>query len=164
MWFAGQRDHDEALRLVADADLFVLNSTYEGFPHVVLEAQLVGTAVVATDAGGTSEAIVDGETGRLVPVNDGRLLASAMLTLLRNTTLRRRLTDRARDSVRDYSWDRVARETLTVLTFPFTIAYRRPDEISVGAGKVGEMPRMPEVVEIDPVTRQRSGPGGAGEG
>lgn len=115
VWFAGQRDRRDALRIVAGADLFVLNSTYEGFPHVVLEAQMVGTPVIATDAGGTSEAVVDGETGRLVPVDDPPRLASGILTLLRDTTLRNRMTDCARSRAGSLTWDRAARETLAVL-------------------------------------------------
>ena len=49
------------------AKLFVLNSSYERLPHVVLEAMHAGTAVIATDVGGTGEVVKDGNTGRLVP-------------------------------------------------------------------------------------------------
>lgn len=52
------------------AKLFVLNSSYEGLPHIVLEAKLTNTAVLATNAGGTSETINHGSNGWLVPVGD----------------------------------------------------------------------------------------------
>jgi glycosyltransferase involved in cell wall biosynthesis len=52
---------------MAACDLFVLNSTYEGLPHVLLEAANLGLPVVATSAGGTPEAMEHCEAGILVP-------------------------------------------------------------------------------------------------
>jgi len=63
------------------ADAFVLNSSYEGLPHVVLEAMEVGVPVVATDAGGTGEVVVHERTGLLVPVGDGGALLEAVRRL-----------------------------------------------------------------------------------
>ena len=53
---------------MAAADLVVLPSVYEGLPNVVLEAMRFRKPVVATAAPGTTEVVVDGETGLLVPV------------------------------------------------------------------------------------------------
>jgi glycosyltransferase involved in cell wall biosynthesis len=51
---------------LAMLDVLVLTSSVEGSPNVVLEATCLGVPVVATDAGGTSEAMIDGHTGLLV--------------------------------------------------------------------------------------------------
>ena len=79
VWFAGQRSKEETAGLMAACDVFVLNSTYEGFPHVVLEAMGAGLPVVATNVGGTPELVRDGENGCLIaPTADGALSATLM--------------------------------------------------------------------------------------
>lgn len=98
------------------ADVFVLNSTYEGLPHVILEAMVQGTPVVATDAGGTSEVVKDGETGLLVPCYDRSSLLSAMRRLFDNPQLAGRLIAGARDMLeREFSFDRMLRQTEATL-------------------------------------------------
>src|SRR5262249_5090952 len=61
--WVGEKDSAE---LLADIDLFAMVSEPCGCPNASLEAMAEGLAVIATDAGGASEQVVDGETGRLV--------------------------------------------------------------------------------------------------
>jgi glycosyltransferase involved in cell wall biosynthesis len=85
----GQRaDVPELLSL---GDVLLLTSDWEGTPNVVLEAQHAGCVPVATDAGGTREALVDGVTGVLVDVNDRDGLVRAVADLLQNSDRRRRM-------------------------------------------------------------------------
>ena len=58
----------ELSALLTSADDFVCPSVYEPLGIVNLEAMACATAVVGTATGGISEVIVDGETGRLVPI------------------------------------------------------------------------------------------------
>ena len=67
---------------LAAADIFVMPSLSEGLGGAVLEAMAMGKPVVATDAGGLPEAVVDGETGLIVPAGDAEALAEAMMDLL----------------------------------------------------------------------------------
>jgi glycosyltransferase involved in cell wall biosynthesis len=65
-----------------------------------------GTAVIATAVGQLTEVIQPGKNGLLVPPGDAPAMATAMLTLIENPTLRSRLGEQARrDSVEKYSWD-----------------------------------------------------------
>ena len=68
-------------------DLFVLPSLYEGMPLSILEAMGAGLPVVATAVDGTPEAVVDGETGILVPPADPAALAAAVVRLLTDPAL-----------------------------------------------------------------------------
>lgn len=76
--------------LLRAADIFVLPSHREGMPRSIIEAMLSGLPVVATDIRGAREEVVDGETGRLVPVNDPAALAAALGALIQDPALRRR--------------------------------------------------------------------------
>ena len=95
--FLGHRD--DVPRLMAAADLVVLPSLYEGLPNVVLEAMRFRKPVVATAAPGTTEVVIDGETGLLVPLRNPPALAQAIRTVLQDPGLARKLGDAGRARV-----------------------------------------------------------------
>jgi glycosyltransferase involved in cell wall biosynthesis len=84
-WREDARDHLTGL------DLFVLPSRFEGFPLAILEAMLACLPVVATDVGSVAEAVIDGETGLLVPPEDPEALAASISELLADPERRRRM-------------------------------------------------------------------------
>lgn len=86
---------DVRCRLVK-ADVYVSASSDEGLPGAIREAQAVGLPVIATDAGGTREALLNQETGIIVPCRDPEALANAIETLERDPLLSRRFGAAAR--------------------------------------------------------------------
>ncbi|MDP8224849.1 MAG: glycosyltransferase [Candidatus Lernaella stagnicola] len=74
---------DDAVPLLAAADVFVLPSRYEGQPISLLEAMAAGIPVIATSVSGTPEALCDGELGTLVPPDNPAALAAALSRFLR---------------------------------------------------------------------------------
>jgi glycosyltransferase involved in cell wall biosynthesis len=74
-------------------DISVLTSRSEGFPNSLVEAMAAGNPVVATAVGGSVDAVADGETGLLVPPGDARRAAGALLALVADPELRKRLGD-----------------------------------------------------------------------
>lgn len=86
-------------KIYADLDVVVLSSLNEGTSVSVIEAMAAGKAVVATKVGGVPDVVEDGATGLLVPPKDPSALADALLQLLENVDLRRRLGAQARASV-----------------------------------------------------------------
>ena len=101
--------------LMAAADLFALPSRFEGLPLVVLEALAAGLPTVGTRVIGTEEAILDGETGRLVPPEDPDAFAHALVDALHDDARRRRWSVHARaDFERRWTSERMARGTAAV--------------------------------------------------
>jgi glycosyltransferase involved in cell wall biosynthesis len=82
-------------------DVFVLPSLFESFPLSVLEAMLAARPVVASDVGSVAEAVIDGETGLLVPPGDASALVAALRRLLDDPELRRRMGERGRSLARE---------------------------------------------------------------
>jgi glycosyltransferase involved in cell wall biosynthesis len=105
--FLGTRD--DVPELLAASDAVVLPSLYEGLPISALEAMAARRPVVATAIGGTDEAVVDGETGLLVPPADPAALAAALRRVLEDAALARRLGAAGRERVeREFSAGRMA--------------------------------------------------------
>jgi glycosyltransferase involved in cell wall biosynthesis len=88
-----------AARLLPHLDVFVLSSVWEGMSNGLLEAMAAGRPVVATRVGGNPECVVDGESGLLVPPRDPEAMAAAIVRLLREPELARRLGQAARRRV-----------------------------------------------------------------
>jgi len=98
--FLGTR-HDVP-ELLALMDMVVHPSLQEGFANAVLEAMAAGKPVVATDVGGNPEAVVQGETGLLVPPRDSRALADAIIWMLDHPDEAARFGETGRNRVADH--------------------------------------------------------------
>jgi len=107
VWFIGAQPRDRIIELFRAADATILSSSWENFPHTVVEALAVGTPVLAMDSGGVAEVVRDGVNGLLVPAGDTRALAAAVRRYFGDPDLRERLRTAAAESVRDYAPERV---------------------------------------------------------
>lgn len=92
-------DRRDLFRLVRLADVFCLPTHVDGLPLALLEAMALGVPAVSTPVFAIPEAIVDGETGRLVPAGDPEALAAVLGALLDDCTLRQTLGERGRAHV-----------------------------------------------------------------
>ncbi len=92
---------DSVPGLLAAADVFVNPALAESFPYGILEAMSLARPCVVTDAGGSAEAIVDGESGIVVPVADPGALAGGVLEMLIDPGLAERLGESAARRVRE---------------------------------------------------------------
>lgn len=98
-------------------DIVVSASTDpEAFGRIVPEAQAMGRIVVASNHGGATETISDGETGFLVPVGDAQALAETLDKILdMSSTDKKIMSDKAIESVRsDFSTQKMCDKTLKV--------------------------------------------------
>lgn len=88
----GALEQDVLFRYIKAADLFVLNSTHETFPHVLLETMSIGTPLVATRVGGVPEIVEDTKSGLLVRSGDRQELEKAVVRILSESALSGRLS------------------------------------------------------------------------
>jgi glycosyltransferase involved in cell wall biosynthesis len=87
--FLGERSDVPAL--LAAADFGVLSSYEEGFSNVILESMAAGLPMIVTNVGGNPEAVLDRQTGIILPPHDPAALGQAILDLAQDPELRRRL-------------------------------------------------------------------------
>ncbi len=123
--FTGKVDMATLVNLYCTKTLVVVASLHEGFGLPAAEGMACETAVVSTTSGALKEVMKHGETGLLVPPKDPRAIADAVMTLLKDKTLRKKMGKAGRKrAVENFSWPVAAENTLNV--YRETIAdYRR---------------------------------------
>jgi glycosyltransferase involved in cell wall biosynthesis len=102
--FVGELTGEPLAELFASADVFCFPSTTDTFGQVLLEAGASGLPVVAAEAGGAAELVVPGFTGLLVPPEEPRVLAAAVLQLAADPELRTRLGRNGREAALARTW------------------------------------------------------------
>jgi glycosyltransferase involved in cell wall biosynthesis len=113
--FLGARPRREVMELFHAADATILSSSWENFPHTVVEALAVGTPVLAMEAGGVAEVVRDEVNGLLVPAGDTTALARAIRRFFSDAELRERLRAAAAASVSRFAADGILAELESTL-------------------------------------------------
>lgn len=113
--FLGVLPRDDVLDLFRAADASLLSSSWENFPHGVVESLAAGTPVVATAVGGVTEVVRDGENGLLVAPGDVDALAKAITRVSSDRELLQTLRTNAAASVVQYSRHGVYERLLDIL-------------------------------------------------
>jgi phosphatidylinositol alpha-mannosyltransferase len=112
--FAGYASREELPRYYRSCDVFVAPSTgFESFGIVLLEAMAAGKPIVASDIAGYRCVLKDGREGLFVPPEDERALATAIIRLLKDSDLRRRMGEAGREKADEHAWPQVAERILT---------------------------------------------------
>jgi len=115
--FLGAVPQSEVARYMWAADLFLSLNDLSNAGNPLLEAMACGKAIVTLDTGDTRDLIRDGETGRLLSSGDAEAVATAVVDLARDPSLRRRLEEGARQYARAHFWtweERMAAEVAEV--------------------------------------------------
>ena len=111
--FLGFVEEDKKSLYYKSSDIFCLPSTNmaESFGIVNLEAMASGVPIVGSNLGGIPDIVKEGENGLLAKPCDHQSLAHTLLTLLKDDELRLKMGDNGMKMVKDYSWDKIAKET-----------------------------------------------------
>lgn len=103
----GTLEQDVLFKYIRLADVFVLNTNYEGMPHQLLEVMTIGTPVITTNIGGNPELIDDKKNGLLVRFNDKKELLKSITSVLDNQDLADKLTRNAKTKLKDFNRDKM---------------------------------------------------------
>ena len=93
---------DDALSLIAQADMLVQTSCVESFSLTVVEAMALGKPVISTRSGGPQDLIVDGQTGYLTAIGDAAAVAVRLEQLSKDGSMRTSMGLRAHDRYREF--------------------------------------------------------------
>ena len=113
--FTGALPQKEVLRYLRAADIFVLNTGYEGFSHQILEAMSIGVPVITTSVGGNLELIRHEENGVLVPFRDTKALTREMINLLQDDIFAKQLSDKAKKTLENFSKEKMVKSLINEL-------------------------------------------------
>lgn len=113
--FAGQVSLDEIFAYYNLADVFVLNSQYEGLSHALLEVLRLGKPIVASNCGGNPEVIENEKNGLLVEYNNIEQISAAIKRMLTEEKWRAsEYPNICRESLKKFSWQNVIEQTVKV--------------------------------------------------
>jgi len=117
--FLGKVNEQELLELFHNSDVFILTpvqigDSFEGFGLVYLEASACGKPVIASSSGGVPDAVVHNQTGILVPEGDVHATADAIVKLMSDEKLLKRLGEKGREWAKQMSWENTARRIMNV--------------------------------------------------
>lgn len=113
--FTGKLEQEILFEKVAAADIFILNTNYEGFSHQLLETMALGTPIVTTAVGGNKELISHGNNGLLVSYGDSEAIAESVFSIIRKPTLGFSLSRKAKETVKYFSDERMLNELVDFL-------------------------------------------------
>ena len=114
---AGRLSQQEMSKFYQASSLFVLNSSYEGLSHVILEAMYYKLPIIASAVGGNPELIQDDYNGCLVEYNNKQAWLAAIKRLWESNSLRERFCSSPLVKMDVFSFDHMVRDTIKILNF-----------------------------------------------
>ena len=115
VYLVGRKSQEELAIYLAAADMFVLNTGYEGFSHQILESMTVGVPVITTAVGGNKEIIRQGENGFMIKYQDEFNLVEAVKSLWQNPELQEEFKKEGKKTAEHFSSEKMFEETVKVL-------------------------------------------------
>ena len=113
--FAGRIEHQKLPLYLRASDCFILNSGYEGFPHIILEALKMECPVIAANRGGTPELIKDGVNGILVAKDSVKDIVISVERIREDSVFRSSIIANGIENTKLYTWEMTAEKTRNLL-------------------------------------------------
>jgi glycosyltransferase involved in cell wall biosynthesis len=109
---AGKVLHKDIYFYFKAADIFILNSGYEGLSHALLEAMQSGVPIIASNIGGNPELIQDGFNGFLAEYNNKEQIKNSVLRLWKDNDIKRRFIENSNEKLKEFDWEQLLEKTL----------------------------------------------------
>lgn len=116
VFLLGKLSHNMVLNYLKAADLFVLNTGYEGFSHQLLEVMASGTPLITTAVGGNVELVMPNENGVLVGYNDKDSIKEGIEKILSDKIFSEKISLNARKKVEEFNEGRMIEEIVKQLS------------------------------------------------
>jgi len=110
----GKINHQDISLYFKAADVFVLNSQYEGLSHVILEAMKSETPVIVSNKGGNPELIKDNFNGFLIEYNNKKEIREAIIRLWQDKNLQEKFINKSLQKLTEFSWGNLAEQTIAI--------------------------------------------------
>ncbi|MBD3191347.1 MAG: glycosyltransferase [Candidatus Heimdallarchaeota archaeon] len=115
VFFTGYLPDEDFLPFFNVSDVLVIPSTYEPFGIVALEGMATNTPIIVSDVGGLSEIVDHQWTGLKIPPRNSHALADAIIRLLSDKSLRKKIVKNAREKLKHvYDWEIIADQTIEI--------------------------------------------------
>ena len=115
VFLMGGLDNKIVRKYLCAADIFILNSSYEGFSHQLIEALLHKIPVVASNVGGNPEIIRSGHNGILFAYNNEKEITEACVELYTNSSLRKKVIENGVQDTFLFTEERMIAELIKIL-------------------------------------------------
>lgn len=115
VYLIGSVEQEKLWQYMRAADMFVLNTGYEGLPHVVLEAMHIGLPVIVSRVGGNPETVEHGVSGLLVEYNNKEQIKNAILYIWQDKDKGERLANNAKASLDKFNKQAMINNTIQIL-------------------------------------------------
>jgi glycosyltransferase involved in cell wall biosynthesis len=104
--FLGAISKNDVFSYMLSADLFILNSQYEGFSHTLLEAMSCGLPIIASRVGGNPELIENEKTGLLFTYNSQEEIEKCISRIFSDRILAENFARNSKEKIKDFSWEK----------------------------------------------------------
>ncbi len=115
----GKMEHNELLQYMQKAEIFVLNSCYEGLSNTVIEAMQSGLPCAVSNVGGNPELVENEKSGLLFEYNNKEQIKQAIARLWRDVELRKIIIAGGFEKVKEFSYERMIDDTEEILNSKF---------------------------------------------
>jgi len=112
---SGKKPQKELFEMIKASDLFVLNTSYEGLSHQLLEVLALETPIITTPAGGNVETIDSEINGLLIPYNNKKAWKKSIQDLLNHPEKRKKLTISGKEKVKEFGEEKMLSEISAIL-------------------------------------------------